>query len=77
MPINVDSQMVKSRINIVLVDEILKGMSFKVRSPIVPASVAPRPPGRNDKAPKMVATRWENDATYQVISVSPIILIIR
>ena len=77
MPISLDNHIVISLINIVLVDEILKGTSFKVSNRIVPASAAPSPPGRNDKAPITVAARWENVATVQVISVFPIILIIR
>ena len=40
MPISVDNHIVISLINIVLVDEILKGTSFKVSNPIVPASAS-------------------------------------
>ena len=77
MPISVDSQIVKILMIIVLVDEISKGTSFKVSRPIVPASVAPSPPGRNDKAPTIVAARWEDVAKDQVISKFPIIFIIK
>lgn len=57
IPKRVASQIVKSLINIVLVAEIFKGILFKKSNPIVPASVAPSPPGRKDNAPIIVAAK--------------------
>ena len=77
IPIIVANQIVSNLIRIPLVVDISRGIFDKDNNPTIENSVAPKPPGKKDSAPKVIDDKWANKESFQDILYWPIVFIIK